>query len=612
MTESSKSVFLSYASEDVNAAKHIADAFRAAGIDVWFDQSELRGGDLWQQNIQRQIRECQLFLPIISSATEARGEGFFRLEWKLAVDRSHLMASDRRFIVPVVIDETSRAHTRVPDRFHEYQWMKLPAGEVIPQFMERIGNLLTEVRSRPADARDSTQHDAPLPRRETSKRPRHYWIWAVPALLLAALAVVLIYERGNTRVTPYSANDHRMTFAALPALFSAQEARGVEVASANTDAYRGALERNDWWAHTAEREATQQATMKFHSVHEIAKALNVHFLLRGTLRRTQTGHAIDLKMLDGESEREVGADTLAFDDPQLTAAPLGKYDNAIAGLIYSALQVEVKRAEGRPEQELDVRDLTFRGYVYWSQHGGDADSYRTAQGYLERALSLAPNDFLALEATAEINLCDCIHAWAEDIKKETAIGAAALDKIARLYPQEPSSGLRLKVLMLQGRYAEALALSDFTLRPGAEDTEILHYRIVALIRLGRAKEAQPSIKVLEAHNVHNQPELSALFAAVDYVTEDYGAAVKHAQAATANMTEEESKNATTGAVRLTLAAAEARLGNMEQARVSLEEFRAAVPEATTIGKIRQWLYPTADLYGFEPLFDGLRLAGLSD
>jgi len=70
-------------------------------------------------------------------------------------------------------------------------------------------------------------------------------------------------------------------------------------------------------------------------------------------------------------------------------------------------------------------------------------------------------------------------------------------------------------------------------------------RIVALIHLGRAKEARPSIKVLEAHNNHNRPELSALFAAVDYATEDYGAAVKHAQAATANMTEEESKNATT-------------------------------------------------------------------
>ena len=611
MTETSKSVFLSYASEDSAAAKRIAEVLRAAGIDVWFDQSELRGGDLWQRNIQQQIRECRLFMPIISRATEARGEGFFRLEWKLAVDRSHLMASDRRFIVPVVIDETPTVQARVPDRFHECQWMKLTSGEVTPEFIERIANLLTDVQSQQPNPRDSTQHDAPLPRWESSKRRRHFWIWAVAALLLAASAVVAIKERVDTRIAPYSVNDRRMTFAALPTLFSAQEAREVEVASANTDAYRGALERNDWWAHTAERDATQQATTKYHSLREIANALNVHFLLRGTLRKTQTGHAIDLKMFDGESAREIAADTLTFDDPQLTALPPGRYDSAVAGLIYSALQIEVKRAESRPEHDLDVRDLTFRGYVYWNQHGDAADGYRIAQGYLERALSLAPNDFLALEATAEINLCDCLQAWARDIKNETAIGAAAVDKIARLYPQQSSTGLRLKVLMLQGRYAEALALSDPTRHP-IDNTDILHYRVVALIRLGRAKEAQPSIELLEAHNDHNRPELSALFAAVDYATGDYGAAVKHAQSATANMTEEESKNAITGAVRLTLAAAQARLGNVEQARVSLEEFKAAVPEATTIGKIRQWLYPTADLYGFEPLFDGLRLAGFSD
>ena len=38
-------VFLSYASEDAAAAERIAAALRAAGIEVWLDQSELRGGD---------------------------------------------------------------------------------------------------------------------------------------------------------------------------------------------------------------------------------------------------------------------------------------------------------------------------------------------------------------------------------------------------------------------------------------------------------------------------------------------------------------------------------------------------------------------------------------
>ena len=49
MTDSPKAVFLSYASQDAEAARRICDALRAAGIEVWFDQSELRGGDGWDR-----------------------------------------------------------------------------------------------------------------------------------------------------------------------------------------------------------------------------------------------------------------------------------------------------------------------------------------------------------------------------------------------------------------------------------------------------------------------------------------------------------------------------------------------------------------------------------
>ena len=62
MTETPRAVFLSYASQDSEAARRICDALRPAGIEVWFDQSELRGGDTWDQMIRRQIRECALFV----------------------------------------------------------------------------------------------------------------------------------------------------------------------------------------------------------------------------------------------------------------------------------------------------------------------------------------------------------------------------------------------------------------------------------------------------------------------------------------------------------------------------------------------------------------------
>jgi len=79
-------VFLSYASQDAEAAARVCNALRAAGIEVWFDQSELRGGDAWDQSIRKQIKTCALFVPVVSQHTHQRAEGYFRLEWKLAVD----------------------------------------------------------------------------------------------------------------------------------------------------------------------------------------------------------------------------------------------------------------------------------------------------------------------------------------------------------------------------------------------------------------------------------------------------------------------------------------------------------------------------------------------
>ena len=136
VTEPSHAVFLSYASQDAEAAQKICEALRAAGIEVWFDQSELRGGDAWDQSIRKQIKTCALFLPVISHTTHDRREGYFRLEWKLAVDRCHLMDADMAFLLPVVIDDTRDDDERVPERFREVQWTRLPGG-VTPRGLRR-------------------------------------------------------------------------------------------------------------------------------------------------------------------------------------------------------------------------------------------------------------------------------------------------------------------------------------------------------------------------------------------------------------------------------------------------------------------------------------------
>ena len=195
MIQSSKGVFLSYASEDGDAAKRICDALRNAGIEVWFDQSELRGGDTWDHKIRQQIRDCALFVPIISAHTQRRPEGYFRLEWKLAVDRSHLIATEKAFLVPVVVDGIAEPEALVPPSFREVQWIRMPAGEVPPQLVDRIAALLAQPLVTRVGSPEPGTHSAPRSRLRTV-------LMALAGAALVGLVIAAALHRGWPGHTP--------------------------------------------------------------------------------------------------------------------------------------------------------------------------------------------------------------------------------------------------------------------------------------------------------------------------------------------------------------------------------------------------------------------------
>jgi TolB-like protein/Tfp pilus assembly protein PilF len=143
VTDPGSVVFLSYASQDAQAAQKICEALRAAAIEVFLDQSELRGGDAWDQKIRREIHDCALFIPVISAHTASRHEGYFRLEWDLADQRTHMIARNRAFIVPVCVDATPDSSADIPESFQRVQWTRLPGGETPAAFVERIKRLLS-------------------------------------------------------------------------------------------------------------------------------------------------------------------------------------------------------------------------------------------------------------------------------------------------------------------------------------------------------------------------------------------------------------------------------------------------------------------------------------
>jgi hypothetical protein len=144
-----KDVFISYASADRIAATVLKQELEHAGLNVWFDVPQLaeRAGHKWETEIKNNIKSCALFIPVLSTSTEGRAEGYFREEWLMADARTkRQFGSDRPFIVPVVIDGVHKMQN-VPESFRAPQMTRLPGGHVTDAFAAQVHAMLDEVHA---------------------------------------------------------------------------------------------------------------------------------------------------------------------------------------------------------------------------------------------------------------------------------------------------------------------------------------------------------------------------------------------------------------------------------------------------------------------------------
>jgi TolB-like protein len=285
VTEPSHAVFLSYASQDAEAAQKICEALRTAGIEVFLDQSELRGGDAWDQKIRHEIHDCALFIPMVSQHTQERLEGYFRHEWKLAIERTHHMAEQKPFLVPVVVDGTRDQEAFVPDAFRAMQWTRLPGGETPPAFVERIKRLLSPELS-PMSAVSGATAAISEPVRAT---------WGSKPVLLAIAAVIAFaapaYFWISKHLTPsagaFAPPPH--SIAVLPFVNMSGDKEQEYFSDGLTEELLNSLARINELQVAARTSAFSFKGQNI-NLSTIARKLNVGAILEGSVRRS--GHTI--------------------------------------------------------------------------------------------------------------------------------------------------------------------------------------------------------------------------------------------------------------------------------------------------------------------------------
>ena len=448
-TTVSRAVFLSYAREDAEPVRRIADALRAFGVEVWFDQNELRGGDAWDSKIRAQIRACTLCVPVISAATQARGEGYFRREWKIAVERTHDMAAGVPFLLPVVIDETPESAALVPDEFMRVQWTRLPKGVPTPQFVEQVKKLLEGKPTGSAQSRPAGRSEVAPP---TAKSPIPGWLWGTAAaVIVAVVAGVLLLRKTEPSAPPASAA--AAVPEAKPATFTVPLQHLADKSIAVLP-FTNMSEDKDASAFFSDgihediltnlalirelRVVSRTSVMQYRdtkkTMKQIAQELGVTYILEGSVRRSGNKVRVTGQLIHAATDEHVWAKNYDRDLTDIFSIQ-SALATEIAGALSAALSPQEKQLlDRRPTDNLAAYDNYMKARqlreMTGSQSINDAVTLLQAAVKLDSKFSAA---WAALGATHVFIYFSSVDQTAERL----AQAKAAIDTAVSLAPDDP-------------------------------------------------------------------------------------------------------------------------------------------------------------------------------
>ncbi len=468
-TTAPRAVFLSYAREDADAVRRIADALRAFGVEVWFDQNELRGGDSWDQKIRTQIRACTLCIPVISVATQSRGEGYFRREWKIAVERTHDMATGVPFLLPVVIDDTAESTALVPEEFMRVQWTRLAHGVPTPQFVDQVRKLL-ENPGKPVGSSAQTRPPLhPLSPLEAG-RPRPADVGRrVPAAAGIAVAAAILVAGGFLWWRQSAPAPEAGAGTRPPALSSsngptsekiAAPPISIPVAPKLTDKSIAVLPftnmsdekdsayftdgiQEDILTNLAlireMRVVSRTSVMSYRGttkpMRQIAQELGVTYILEGSVRRAGNKVRVSGQLIHAATDEHVWAQTYDRDLTDVFAIQ-SELSQQIAAALKTALSPEEKKLiESRPTENLAAYDAYTKARQILAS--GSQIGFANLEPLLKTAVLLDPKFAQAWAELSSVYARRYFDYW-DHTPRVLANAKAAIDTAMGLAPEDPT------------------------------------------------------------------------------------------------------------------------------------------------------------------------------
>ena len=432
-----RAVFLSYAHEDAAAAQRIAEALRSNGVEVWFDQSELRGGDAWDQKIRKQIHECALFLPVVSAHTQERGEGYFRREWKLAVERTHDMAEGVPFLVPVAVDETPETAALVPEPFTHVQWTRLPGALPTPQFVEQVKRLLAAPRT-PAALTSKTEAESHLPAPSSHQGFPMRTVIALGVVVFALVAYIVMRPPAKEAAAPAAPLVNDKSIAVLPFENQSedQENSAFFADGIHDDVLTTLQSIREMRVVSRTSVMSYRGTTK--KIRDIAQELGVAYILEGSVRRAGNTVRVTGQLIDARTDAHLWAKKYDRELRDIFAIQ-SELAQAIAGELKAALSPQEKSlVERLPTENPTAYDLFLKARDVHNREGIGRMQLQKQESLLQSAVTLDPK-FAGAWALLAYTHGLIYGQNFEHTEARRAKAKAALDAAMRLAPEAPET-----------------------------------------------------------------------------------------------------------------------------------------------------------------------------
>lgn len=143
-----ESVFLSYSWDDKSIVEKLKNEFEKNGVNVFFDDDELKTGDRFNQVIKKYIKDCDFFVPLISrNAIEDQTRYVYSKEWNCAIVLDDYL--EKEYLRPYILDDTEPTDERIPEGLRNLNIVKISSsddfGPMVRQFIKE--NELTSLNN---------------------------------------------------------------------------------------------------------------------------------------------------------------------------------------------------------------------------------------------------------------------------------------------------------------------------------------------------------------------------------------------------------------------------------------------------------------------------------